>query len=185
MKKPVTFLFLLPFIFFSLAAFPQQISSRQIDSLVEKAMELHTVAGIAVAVIQDGELTHARGYGIRSAEGKKKVDENTLFSVASNGKAFTSAALGILVDEGKINWSDKVVDHIPEFRMYDPYVTENFTITDLLTHRSGLGLGAGDLLIWPDGKKTTIDEILKSFQYQEPISAFRTKYDYDNLNSGI
>lgn len=90
-------------------------------------------------------------------------------------------ALAILVDEKKLQWHDKVVDHIPEFKMYDPYVTANFNIQDLVTHRSGLGLGAGDLLFIPDGNDFTIKDILKSFQYQKPVSPFRTKYDYDNL----
>jgi len=86
-----------------------------------------------------------------------------------------------MVDEGKLDWDNKVIDFIPEFRMYDPYVTANFTITDLLTHRSGLGLGAGDLMHFPDGSDFTITDILGSFEHLEPVSAFRTKFDYDNL----
>ncbi len=82
---------------------------------------------------------------------------------------------------GKINWTDKVVEYIPEFKMYNPYVTANFTIVDLLTHRSGLGLGAGDLMFFPDGSDFTVDDVLRSFQYQTPVSDFRTKFDYDNL----
>jgi CubicO group peptidase (beta-lactamase class C family) len=102
-------------------------------------------------------------------------------AIASNSKAFTTAALSMLVDEGKLKWDDKVIDHVPEFKMYNDYVTANFTIIDLLTHRSGLGLGAGDLMVFPDGADFTVKDVLNSFQYQEPTSAFRTKYDYDNL----
>jgi CubicO group peptidase (beta-lactamase class C family) len=138
-------------------------------------------AGIAVAVIQDGKVIHSKGYGIASVETGKKVNEHTQFSIASNSKAFTTMALGLLVDEGKLNWNDKVVDHIPEFKMYDDYVTANFNIVDLVTHRSGLGLGAGDLMFIPSGGDFTIDDIITSFQHQKPVSAFRTKYDYDNL----
>ena len=87
----------------------------------------------------------------------------------------------MLVDEGKLDWNDKVVDHLPEFKMYEPYVTENFNILDLLTHRSGLDLGAGDLMFFPDGADFKAIDVMKSFQYQKPVSAFRTKYDYDNL----
>jgi CubicO group peptidase (beta-lactamase class C family) len=159
----------------------QIITSRQIDSLVNKTMELMPLAGIAVAVIKDGKVIHAKGYGVATIKGKEKVDENTLFAIASNSKSFTAAALAILVDEGKLTWHDKVVDHLPEFKMYDPYVTANFNIQDLLTHRSGLGLGAGDLMFFPDGADFTIKDILKSFQYQKPVSAFRTQFDYDNL----
>src|SRR6185436_10432292 len=122
-----------------------------------------------------------KGYGVTSVQTKEKVDENTLFAIASNSKAFTTTALAMLVDEGKLKWQDKVVDHIPEFKMYDPYVTANFNIQDLLTHRSGLGLGAGDLMFFPDGSDHGINDIVSSFQYMKPVSAFRTKFDYDNL----
>ncbi len=159
----------------------QGMSSHQIDSLVQMALESTPSVGIAVAVVKNGEVVHARGYGIKSIEEKDEVDENTLFAIGSNSKAFTAAALSMLVDEGTLKWDDKVVDHVPEFRMYDDYVSANFTIVDLLTHRSGLGLGAGDLMIFPDGADFTIGDILNSFQYQKPTSAFRTKYDYDNL----
>ncbi|MFT5724794.1 MAG: CubicO group peptidase (beta-lactamase class C family) [Bacteroidia bacterium] len=159
----------------------QTITEAFVDSIVKKSMALMPQAGVAVAVIKDGKVIHAKGYGIASVETKSKVDKNTLFSIASNTKAFTTMALGLLVDQGKLKWSDKVVDYIPEFKMYDPYVTENFNILDLLTHRSGLGLGAGDLMFIPSGGDYTIDDIVKSFQYQTPTSAFRTKYDYDNL----
>jgi CubicO group peptidase (beta-lactamase class C family) len=159
----------------------QGYTSKQIDSIVHFAMDKMTHAGMAVLVVKDGEVVHSKGYGICDIESKKKVDANTRFAIASNSKAFTSAALAILVDDGRIEWSDKVVDIIPEFKMYNPYVTANFTITDLLTHRSGLGLGAGDLMFFPDGGDFTMTDILKSFQYQKVESDFRTKFDYDNL----
>jgi CubicO group peptidase (beta-lactamase class C family) len=139
------------------------------------------VPGIAVAIVKDGKVIHSKGYGLRSLNSKDKTDENTLFAIASNSKAFTSAALGILVDEGKLTWNSRVIDFIPEFRLYSPYVTEEFTIKDLLTHRSGLGLGAGDLMIWPDGSSFTLPEIIHNMRYLKPVSSFRTKYDYDNL----
>ena len=158
-----------------------QITSQEIDRFVENAMEKFTVAGAAVAVVKDGKIIHQKGYGVSSIETKEKVNEKTRFAIASNSKAFTAAALAILIDAGKLGWDDKVVQHVPEFKMYSPYVTANFTIRDLLTHRSGLGLGAGDLMFFPDGADFTIDDILKSFQYQKPVSDFRTKFDYDNL----
>ena len=159
----------------------QSISPHQIDSLVSATMDAMPLAGIAVAVVKDGRVVHSKGYGVTAVDDPSSVDDHTVFAIASNSKAFTSAALAILVDDGRLRWTDKVVDHIPEFRMYDPYVTANFNIQDLLTHRSGLGLGAGDLMFFPDGADFTIDDVLKSFQYQEPVSAFRTRYDYDNL----
>ena len=159
----------------------QSLDSSQIDSLVSKAMTASMSAGIAVVVVKDDKIVHLKGYGVTSVNSKEEVNENTLFAIASNSKAFTAAALALMVDEGKLGWNDKVVKHIPEFKMYDPYVTANFNIQDLLTHRSGLGLGAGDLMFFPDGSDFTIDDVLNSFQYQKPVSAFRTKYDYDNL----
>src|SRR5690606_799332 len=180
-------------LFFSVAAFSlslllnsnplqaQQLSEKQIDSIARKTLETFDVPGIAVAVIKDGKVVHSKGYGVRSIESKKKVDENTLFGVASNTKAFTAASLGVLVDEGKITWDTKVTDIIPEFKLYDAYVTREFTIRDLLTHRSGLGLGAGDLMIWPDSNSTTKDELIHNLRYLKPVSSFRSKYDYDNL----
>ena len=159
----------------------QGLSSSQIDSIVGLAMEEMQHAGLAVAVVKDGEIVHSKGYGLASMNTGDIVDEHTRFSIASNSKAFTTAAMAILVDEGKVNWNDKVVDYIPEFKMYDNYVTSNFTIFDLLTHRSGLDLGAGDLMWIPDGNDFTVNDLITSFQYQTPISDFRTKYDYDNL----
>ena len=158
----------------------QVITSAQIDSLAELTRKTFDVPGIAVAVVKDGKVIHAKGYGVRSLNNNLPVDGNTLFGIASNSKAFTSAALGMMVDEGKLNWDDKVIDYIPEFRMYDPYVTNVFTIRDLLTHRSGLGLGAGDLMFFPDGNKFTKQEMITNIRYLKQVSGFRTQYDYDN-----
>jgi len=158
-----------------------QITSTQVDSLVNLALKKFNVAGASVAIVKDGKIIHEKGYGFKSVATKEKVNEFTQFEIASNSKAFTSAALAILVEEGKLNWTDKVVTHIPEFKMYNDYVTANFTILDLLTHRSGLGLGAGDLMWWPDGSDFTIQDVLTGFQHFKPESDFRTKYDYDNL----
>lgn len=179
--KRLSCLLLLVFCLSSILVKAQGLSSSQIDSLANQTLESFPMAGFAVSVVHNGQVVHAKGYGVRSIESKQAVDENTLFAIASNSKSFTAAALAILVDEGKLSWKDKVVKHIPEFTMYNSYVRDNFTVEDLLCHRSGLGLGAGDLMIFPDGSDFTIDDILNSFQHQTPVSDFRTKYDYDNL----
>lgn len=158
-----------------------QISTPQVDELVERTIKTFDVPGIAVAIVKDGKVIHSKGYGVKSILTNEKVDANTLFGIASNSKAFTSAALAILVDEGKVKWDDKVIQYLPNFRMYNEYVTNEFTIRDLLTHRSGLGLGAGDLMIWPDGSDFTAQDIVQNLQYLKPVSAFRTQFDYDNL----
>lgn len=169
---------LLLFINFNVNA---QITEVQLDQLVESTLKSFDVPGISVAIVKDGKIIHAKGYGVKSILTNEKVDANTLFGIASNSKAFTSAALAILVDEGKVKWDDKVIKHLPNFKMYNEYVTNEFTIRDLLTHRSGLGLGAGDLMFWPGGTDFTPKDVVENLQYLKPVSAFRTKYDYDNL----
>lgn len=151
-----------------------------LDATVARTLKAFDVLGIAVAVVKDGQMVLAKGYGVRSLATKEPVDANTLFSIASNTKAFTAAALGLLVEEGKLRWDDKVTDYIPEFKMYDPYVTAEFTVRDLLTHRSGLGLGAGDLMFFPDSSDFTIKDVIHNLRYFRPVSSFRSQFDYDN-----
>lgn len=158
-----------------------QMTSTQVDDLAEKTLKAFNVPGIAVAIVKDGKVVHSKGYGVRSIITKQKVDENTLFGIASNSKAFTATALAILVDEKKLNWDDKVTRYIPDFKMYNDFVTSEFTIRDLLTHRSGLGMGAGDLMLWPEGSDFTTNDIIHNLRYLKPVSSFRTKFDYDNL----
>lgn len=159
----------------------QVLDAAAIDSLVARSMAAFDVPGISVGVIKDGKVIYAKGHGVRSLKSMQKMDENTLVCIGSNTKAFTTAALGILVDEGKIKWDDKVRTYIPEFTLYDPYVSEEFTIRDLLTHRSGLGLGAGDLMIFPEGVDFTRKDIIYNLRFLKQTSSFRSKFDYDNL----
>lgn len=174
-------LFLLSFIFCSFSVFGQEIGESKVDEVVAKTLKAFDVPGISVGIIHNGEIVLAKGYGLSSLESGEKVNSATNFGIASNSKAFTATALALLVDRKEIEWDDKVKKHIPEFKMYNDYVTEEFTIRDLLTHRSGLGLGAGDLMVWPDGHDFTPEDIIKNIQYLKPVSGFRSKYDYDNL----
>ena len=152
-----------------------------VDSLVENALAKFPVAGVAVGIVQDGKIVHAKGYGLREVNRPERVDAHTNFAVASHSKAFTTAALALLVEDGKLSWDDNVRTYIPEFTLYDPYVSTHFTIRDLLSHRSGMSLGVGDLMIFPDGHDFTMADILAGFQHFEPVSEFRTKFDYNNL----
>jgi CubicO group peptidase (beta-lactamase class C family) len=158
----------------------QPLSSDAIDSLATRTLKTFDVPGIAVCIIKDGKVIHSKGYGVRSLDSRQPMNENTLFGIASNSKAFTTAALGMLVDEGRLNWDDKVRKYIPEFKLYDPWVTEEFTIRDLLCHRSGMGLGAGDLMFFPDSSDFTIPDILHNLQFLKPVTSFRSTYAYDN-----
>jgi CubicO group peptidase (beta-lactamase class C family) len=154
--------------------------AQDIDGVVENARKTFDVPGIAIAVVKDGRVVLAKGYGVRKLGDPAPVTPQSLFRIASNTKAFTTAALAMLVDEGKLRWDDRVVDHMPAFQMWDPYVTREMTIRDLLTHRSGLGLGAGDLMFWP-ATDFTPAQILSRIRFLKPASSFRSKYAYDNL----
>jgi len=177
------FKFILPslFICFISNSLFAQFSEKQVDSIVNYALSKFNVAGCAMSIVKNGDVIYSKGFGVKSIDTKSAVNKHTNFAIASNSKAFATAALAILVEDGKLRWDDKVRKHIPEFKMYNPYVTENFNIQDLLTHRSGLGLGVGDLMFFPDGSDFTIDDLLSSFQHFKPVSAFRTQFDYDNL----
>lgn len=151
-----------------------------IDKLVARVQRAFTVPGLSVAIVQDGRVLFAKGYGVRANGKPGAVDADTLFGIGSNTKAFTVAALAILVDEGKLHWDDKVIDLMPQVRLYDPYVTRELTVRDILTHRSGLGLGSGDLMLFPPSNFTRA-EIIHNLRYFKPASSFRSKYAYDNL----
>ncbi len=151
-----------------------------IHASIARTMQEFGVPGMAVSVVHGGEVVYSRGHGIRETGKDLSVDDTTLFQIASVSKAFTAAALAILVDEDKLDWDDPVIDYIPEFRMEDPWVTREFTIRDLLTHRSGLPPGAGDLLMFPQGK-TTREEIIRALRFLKPDTSFRSAYAYDNL----
>jgi CubicO group peptidase (beta-lactamase class C family) len=167
-------------LFLALPAFCQPAALGDLDDYILHAMQTFDVPGVGVAVVKDGEVVFAKGYGVRKLGETTSVDSHTLFGIGSNTKAFTTASLGILVDEGGLSWDDRVVDRLPGFQMYDPYVTHEMTIRDLLTHRSGLGLGAGDLLFFPPSSYTR-DDIIAKLRYIKPESSFRSKYAYDNL----
>ena len=132
--------FSLLFVLVSLMAFAQ-IEEKKLDELIQNTLKTFDVPGMSVGIIKDGKMVYAKGFGINSLTTKQKMDENTLVGIASNSKGFTGTALAMLADEGKLNFDDKVTKFIPEFRMYDPYVTQEITVKDLITHRAGLGLG--------------------------------------------
>src|SRR5215213_3300407 len=119
------------------------------DAYVQRVIQTFTVPGLSVAIVKDGKVVLAKGYGVRRMGDPARVDDRTRFGIASNTKLFTATALALLVEEGKVEWDKPVIDYLPAFAMSDPYVTRELTVRDLLVHRSGLGLGAGDLLWWP------------------------------------
>ena len=157
-----------------------QIEEQQLDKLIKETLTTFDVPGISVGIFKDGNVVYAKGHGVRSLTTKKNMNDNTLVGIASNSKGFTCFALAIMVDAGKLNWDDKVRQHIPEFQLHDPWVTENFTIRDLVTHRSGMGLGAGDLMFFPEGSDFDVNDVINNVKYLEPESSFRSKFAYNN-----
>ncbi|WP_321473176.1 serine hydrolase [uncultured Paludibaculum sp.] len=151
-----------------------------LDAAVERTLKEFNVPGIAVGVVKDGQLVLAKGYGVRKLGDVAPVTPDTLFGIASNTKAFTAASLAMLVDEGKVRWDDPVIQYLPAFQMYDPYVTREMTVRDLLVHRSGLGLGAGDLMFFPTSNLSST-EIVRRLRWVRPATSFRSGYAYDNV----
>ena len=151
----------------------------QLDAFIAKAQREWPVPGLAVAIVKDGETVLAKGYGFRELGGSDPVDEHTLFAIASNTKAFTAAALAILVEEGKLGWDDPVRDHLPYFQLYDPYVSQEMRIRDLLSHRSGLGTFSGDLLWYGTGYSS--EEVVRRARLLPAAGPFRASYGYSNL----
>lgn len=151
-----------------------------LDAVVAGVMADYNVPGLAIAIVKDGKVMMARGYGVRTVGTTDSVDAHTIFGIASNSKAFTATSLAMLVEEGKIKWDDQVIDYLPWFRLSDPWVTSQLTIRDLLVHRSGLGLGAGDLLWWP-GTDLDRRQIAERLRYIPLATSFRSAYAYDNV----
>ncbi|MDB5366446.1 MAG: hypothetical protein JWM77_2373 [Rhodospirillales bacterium] len=150
------------------------------DARIESRLKEAGTPGMAIAIVENGKTVLAKGYGVRKAGTQDKVTADTIFSTGSTGKAFTVAALAVLVDEGKISWDDKVTDRLSGFQMYDPWVTREMTIRDLLVHRSGLGLGAGDLLFVPTTNLSRAESV-RRLRYIKPATSFRSGYAYDNV----
>ena len=151
-----------------------------LDTLVARVMKTFEVPGLSLAIVKDGQVLLAKGYGVKKLGEPAPVDAQTLFGIASNSKVFTAVALGMLVDEGKLRWDGRVIDYLPEFQMYDPNVSREIMVKDLLCHRCGLGLGAGDLMLWP-ASDLNRKEILRRVRYLKPASSFRTTYAYNNI----
>jgi CubicO group peptidase (beta-lactamase class C family) len=151
--------------------------ARAVDDTVQR----YDLPGIAVGVIRDGQVVARETRGELAVGGGEPVTPDTLFKIASNTKAMTTGVLARLVDQGKLRWDDPVTKYLPQFRMHDPWVTTNMQVRDLLVHNSGLGLGAGDLMLWPEPNGFTRADIIAGLQYLKPAGSFRADYAYDNL----
>jgi CubicO group peptidase (beta-lactamase class C family) len=151
-----------------------------LDRYAQEVLQTFGTPGMTVAIVEQGKPYVVRSYGVRRMGEPAKVDERTLFAIGSTTKAFTTALLAMLVDEGKLTWETKVADVLPGFRMYDPYVSSEMTVRDIVVHRSGLGPGAGDLMFFPPTTLTRAD-IIHRLRYIKPVTSFRSSFAYDNL----
>lgn len=152
---------------------------KSLDSYFKKSLNEWQVPGMAIAIVNADSIVFSKGYGYANITKKTKVNANTLFAVASNSKAFTATSIAKLVEAKKLKWEDKVVDYLPYFKMYNDYVTNHFTIEDLLSHHSGLATFSGDLLWYATTK--TPKEIITAQQYLNPKYEFRTTFGYSNI----
>ncbi|HEX9486209.1 MAG TPA: serine hydrolase [Gemmatimonadales bacterium] len=157
----------------------QSFRQKDFDAYVARGLQALRTPGASIAVVKDGRVLFAKGYGVRTVGDTARVDVHTLFQIASNTKAFTTAALAMLADDGKLSWDDPMTRLLPGFQLHDPYVTREFTVRDLVTHRSGLGLGAGDLLWFHSNYNG--GEIAYRIRFAKPVSSFRSAYAYDNV----
>ena len=160
-----------------LPAYAQEAPLNGFDDYVNKAVREWEVPGLAIAIIKDDRIVLAKGYGVRKLGDPTPVNERTLFAIGSSSKAFTAAAIAMLVDEGKLKWDDPVTKYLPGFELYDPYVTRELTVRDLLSHRSGLE--RGDFLWY--GTEYDRDEILRRARYLKPTWSLRSTFGYQNL----
>ncbi|MEP6899731.1 MAG: serine hydrolase [Rhodanobacter sp.] len=151
------------------------------NRIVDAVVARYHLPGIAVGVIEDGKVVYIGTSGETIAGSGQKITSQTLFKIASNSKAMTTALLGRLVDQGKLRWDDPVTKYLPQFRMHDAWVTQQMRVADLLTHSSGLPEGGGDLMLWPEPNTFTRADIIHGLAYIKPGYSFRSQYQYDNL----
>ncbi len=153
----------------------------RLDQAFDAVVQRYHLPGLAVGVIDNGEIVYTRTAGEREAGSEKRITPQTLFKIASNSKAMTASVLARLVDAGQLRWDDPVIKHLPQFRMFDPWVTKNMQVRDLLVHNSGLPEGGGDLMLWPEPNHFTRADILAGLGHIKPKYSFRAGYAYDNL----
>ena len=175
--RKILLFFAVPFLLTLPTAAQQQPSDKQLDAMIVQGMKDWKVPGLAAIVVKDGQVVFQKTYGVKNLETKQAVDGNTLFNMASTTKAVVAIAMGMLVDDGKLNWDDKVVDHLPYFKLSDAYTTANARVKDLFTHN--LGLGNADALWIIDSVST--QETIRRFQFAKPTYPLRGGFTYQNI----
>ncbi len=178
MKKSICSFFFYLFIVLQLVS--QDVDTEKIFTIISNAQKRYNVPGISVGIVKNNKIIFAKGFGTCTDGKDEPVNENTQFGIASNSKAFTAIALAILVDEGKLSFDDKVIKHLPWFKMYNEYTTNEMTIRDLLTHHSGLKTFSGDLIWYASNYSRK--EVVEHSQFLTPAFGFREKFGYSNIH---
>ena len=160
---------------------PRSPAGASFDAIVDDVIARYHLPGIVVGVVRNDQVIYRRTAGELVAGSGEKVSADTLFKIASNTKAMTTAVMARLVDAGKLRWEDPVVRYLPHFQMYDPWVTREMQVRDLVIHNSGLRSGAGDLMLWPEPNAFTRADVIAGLAHLRPVHSFRSHYDYDNL----
>jgi CubicO group peptidase (beta-lactamase class C family) len=178
----ITFLLLILLATFQFSGNAQsdiKVDFDKLDNYFAKAQKDWGVPGISVGIVKDGKVVFTKSYGVLTEGKSTPTNDETLYAIASNSKAFTSAIIGMLVQEGKLDWDDKIRKHLPYFDLYDSYAGENATIRDMMSHRVGLGTFSGDIM-WYNSDFTS-EEIIRRIKYIPPAYEFRAGYGYSNL----
>ena len=176
-KRTILFLLALTMGFTQFLSAQQKTNNKKLDAMIVQGMKDWKVPGLAAIVVKDGEVVFQNTYGVKNLKTKKPVDENTLFNMASTTKAVVAIAMGMLVDDGKVNWDDKVIDHLPYFKLSDAYSTANARVKDLFTHN--LGIGNADALWTLDSLSTK--ETIRRFQFANKEYPLRGGFTYQNI----
>lgn len=163
----------------SIACYGQSINEEYLDSIFFKAYKDFETTGLSITIVNDDEIVLNRSYGYKDYSKVDKVDGNTVFNIASCSKAFLAAALGKLVDDGKLRWNDKVIKYLPDFKLSDAYITKEIDIRDILDHRSGLATFAGDILWYCTDYSD--EQIIEKLQYYPIRKNFRSDFGYSNV----
>ncbi|HTE45049.1 MAG TPA: serine hydrolase domain-containing protein, partial [Gemmatimonadaceae bacterium] len=148
-----------------------------LDAYITTAVHTWKIPGLSVAIVRNDSVIYAKGFGLLGAKSRTPVDERTLFEIGSSSKAFTATLVAMLVGDGKMRWDDRLIQYLPNFRMYDPVANEGVTLRDALTHRSGIARGE---LVWL-GSGISRDEVLHRVRFLKPESPFRSRYSYQNM----
>ena len=177
MKRNIKYLFGLLLIFAQLSIVNAQDADWK--AMIESWRAAYNTPGMSVGIIRNGEVVFVDGFGVLEEGKAQKADKNTLYSIASNTKAFISASIATLVSEGKMNWDDRVQKYLPYFQLYDPCVSEMMTVRDLLCHRSGLGTFSGDV-VWYRSNYSA-EEVVKRVAELPQEFEFRNGFGYSNV----